>query len=82
MLAVVYDPAVTVVLARAIVVAAEPLYEAPDRPVLIVKAFATEPAEPVVFWFHVGTVPVNPEYGSPEQFVSVPDAGVPRAPPA
>ena len=38
--------------------AAEPLYVVPvlnEIPVPAVKALATEPAEPVVFWFSVGT---------------------------
>ena len=38
--------------------AAEPLYVVPvlnEMPVPAVKALATEPAEPVVFWFSVGT---------------------------
>lgn len=43
------------------VLAAEPLYVDPDAsPVpllLIVNALATLPAEPVVFWFNVGTSP-------------------------
>lgn len=41
-----------------IVMAAEPLYVVPElneMPVPAVKALATEPAEPVVFWFKVGT---------------------------
>ena len=39
-------------------IAAEPLYVVPElneMPVPAVKALATEPAEPVVFWLSVGT---------------------------
>ena len=65
-----------------IVIAVEPLNVEPDiEPVpalLIVSAAVVEPATPVVFWFHVGIVPVNPEYGSPVQFVNVPLVGVPN----
>ena len=37
----------------------------------VILPAATEPAEPVVFWFKVGNV----------QLVKVPDDGVPNAPP-
>jgi len=49
MLALVYEPAVTAVFASAIVTAAEPLNDVPLKPVPIVSALATLPAEPAVF---------------------------------
>ena len=56
--------------------AAEPLYVVPELneiPVPAVKALATEPAEPVVFWLNVGQVNV-PVLKLPA--VGVPSAGV------
>ena len=53
----------------------------PVPPLATANVALSPAAVPDVFWFHVGTVPVNPAYGNPVQLVNVPLDGVPNAPP-
>ena len=50
--------------------------EPPDAGFVAVAAF------PVVFWFHVGTAPVRPEYATLVAVAALPEIEIPHVPDA
>ncbi len=55
---------------------------APAATALAVDAVVAVAAFPVVFWFHVGTAPVRPEYATFVAVAALPEIEMPQVPDA